>query len=107
MKTIILVVKHWLTVKELTAFSITHYSYPESTEKNLESHPHPLENCLLLDPPPLRIFVAFRGEGMDIFLNYTIPIRPGDLDEELLHGCLFVNFYIFVYLLTLWQKWAI
>ena len=107
MKTIILVVKHRLTVKELIAFPITHQSYPESTEKTSKSHPHPLGNCLLLDPPPLRTFVAFREEGMDIFLNYTIPIRPGDLDEEPLHGCLFVNFYIFVYLLTLWQKWAI
>ena len=107
MKTIILVVKHRLTVKELIAFPITHQSYPESTEKNLEKPSPPPRKLPPFGPPPLRTFVAFRGEGMDIFFNYTIPIRPGDLDEEPLHGCLFVNFYIFVYLLTLWQKWAI
>ena len=88
MKTIILVVKYRLTVKELIAFSITHQSYPESTEKKpRKATPTPLEIASFWTPPPLRTFVALRGEGMDIFLNYTIPIRPGDLDEEPLHGC--------------------
>ena len=53
---------------------MSHQSYSDPRKKNL-------------DHPPLRISVAFRGDGMDIFWNYTIPIRPGNVDEERLYGC--------------------
>ena len=83
MRTIILVVKHRLTVKELIAFSITHQSYPESTEKKTrKATPTPSETAsfwtLLLSEFSLP---SVGRVWMDIFLNYTIPIRPGDLAE--------------------------
>ena len=52
--------------------AIIRQSYLQPPErKTSKSHPQPLENLLLLDPPPLRISVALSGEGIDISWNYT------------------------------------
>ena len=40
--------------------------------KKLAPLPPPAQSCLLLDPPSTWNSVALRGEGMDIFWNYTI-----------------------------------
>ena len=89
MKTRTLVLKHQLTVKylifwprgqllvEKTKKTTTTTNLTRSRRKKTsKSHPTPSEIATFWTPPPppLRIFVALRGEGMAIFWNYTIHV---------------------------------
>ena len=90
MKTRILVLKHQLTVKYLIFWQrgqlLVEKTKKKKTttttnltrsrrKKTSKSHPTPSEIATFwTPPPPLRIFVALRGEGTAIFWNYTIHV---------------------------------
>ena len=58
-------------------------------KKDSSGHPHPLGNCLLLDPTPLPSeFSLPSAGGMDIFWNYTLNniSHSGKCSEEIWKG---------------------
>ena len=57
-------------------------------KKDLSGQPHPLGNCLLLDPPLPSEFSLPSAGGMDIFWNYTLNniSHSGKCSEEIWKG---------------------